>query len=742
MRHRISGALRIGGRRQSLAVAAVAATGLSLVSLLVLNASPTGKVSNAATSLAATKSAVVGVAVDNGMLKLDADKGTANSLSGVSTVSVVANNATGYTLTQGFVGSESGTADQSELTATGSPASSTAKWASNGELTLASSGAKGIPVTVSHRFGAALIDGATGSYSERNLFTYTIDADKVGAIPAGDYSVKATYTVLANPIAQPDDGGGMPNQPDKDDSKGTPAEEPDIKKVSATTQDGGRVTVTYDKNMIPIRYAGTPSGDVTPRWVVADPGRTTGDDAWFNYDNQQWANAVTVKADKLSTYKAAKPGTEVKNDDVLGYFVYIPRYAYEVQRRDATDRAVNAQNFAIHFESAETAKSVPKIGCSTLQGATLAAKDYRNECGIERRYHGGTMTDGVYDQTTWATHPAFTWGDTELDGFWIGKFETTGTITAPTVKPNQMANISHKIGEQFTSAASLGVDDATADKMGDAKLAVQHNSHNVAGVTSHMLKNSEWGAVAYLSASKYGAGVNNVKNNNVRNTNHSSDADGTAGSTNSGAATGCGPGSMTDDHYVAQAKGVALGTDKLEDDKVCETSSSDQTHAYNQPVGVLASTTNNVYGVYDMAGGVWEYVMGSRTRTPGKSATSSISRAVEPPYIDLYETGKGFKNRPTWAQSKEERLYNNDVCTWASCGGQALHETKRAQSVNGTDVSWGDDNSEFVYANYPWFRRGGYAKDTSNAGVFATKGSDGSAVNYYGFRVSLIAAER
>lgn len=88
MRHKISGALHIGGQQRGLAVTAVAATGLSLVGLLALNANPTGKVSNAATSVVATKSAVVGVAVDNDMLKLDADKGAANGLSGVSTVSV------------------------------------------------------------------------------------------------------------------------------------------------------------------------------------------------------------------------------------------------------------------------------------------------------------------------------------------------------------------------------------------------------------------------------------------------------------------------------------------------------------------------------------------------------------------------------------------------------------------------------------------------------------------------------
>ena len=29
------------------------------------------------------------------------------------------------------------------------------------------------------------------------------------------------------------------------------------------------------------------------------------------------------------------------------------------------------------------------------------------------------------DQTVWATHPAFSFGNKELNGIWVGKFETT-----------------------------------------------------------------------------------------------------------------------------------------------------------------------------------------------------------------------------------------------------------------------------------------------------------------------------
>ena len=138
-----------------------------------------------------------------------------------------------------------------------------------------------------------------------------------------------------------------------------------------------------------------------------------------------------------------------------------------------------------------------------------------------------------------------------------------------------------------------------------------------------MLKNSEWGAVTYLASSKYGAGINNVQLNN------SNRSDGTG-------------------------KGPSGG-------------------AYNTADGQKASTTNNIYGVYDMSGGAWEYVMGGYT-TDAFSINDQhnyLSIAVKPPYVDLYV------NPPF---SGTDRT-NNNLCTWATCGGHTLYETKNVQSV-------------------------------------------------------------
>lgn len=547
--------------------------------------------------------------------------------------------------------------------------------------------------------------------------------------------------------------------------------------TTATAGNGDTLQVDYDCNMIPVKY----TGDTTmPQWTVADPTSANASD-WFSYDStkKQWANVVTVKKDALTKYSTAgdveksgqapakgyyKAGTAIDNNDVLGYFVYIPRYAYEVQRRDATDKFVSdsaGSGFDIHFETTSTPKSTPAAGCSTLSGSTLTAKDYRTECGINRTYHGGTTTDGVYAATTWATHPAFTWGKAELNGFWMGKFETTGKISAPTIKPNQVANVNNTIGQQFTSAASIGVDDPTADTMGSTVNGITKNGHNMSTAKSHMLKSSEWGAATYLSASNYGAGVNNVLNNGAynhksrRDTNAvNSDADGNSASTWGGAATGCGTSSESDTYssngyYFPQHTTTLNATtlqysDGMDGGSVCETSSTDITHAYNQSLGVKASTTNNVYGVYDMAGGMDEYVMGNLTYSTGQSTSkaSYVANPIKSPYLDLYNTSDGFGNKPSWSSKSSdtgEWRYNNDVCTWTTCGGQALHETKRVQSVSSNGQSWGSDYSLFPYRGFPWDQRGGRADDRSYAGLFAADGvSRGDSHDSYAFRVSLV----
>ena len=449
------------------------------------------------------------------------------------------------------------------------------------------------------------------------------------------------------------------------------------KLTGSTTINSGTVAVDIDDSMIPVVYTGstTTSGgkwtSVSIADIKADPTK------WFDYtgdstngDGPRWANAVTVK--DPSKYK--DKSLVVDEADILGYWVYIPRYAYKVMRYSVNDKyvsdstAISNGGFEIVFETKDTPKKTP-TACSNSSSSR-----YYQDCSNVSQEYGATTG------TSWATHPAFTWGTEELNGFWIGKFETTGTESSPTVLPNEYHQYPSSIGDMYDVAKSMGVEDPN-NKYGNTASTNQsnQNNNNLAISTSHMLKNSEWGAVTYLASSKYGAGINNVQLN----------------ISSGGGGTGKGPSGG----------------------------------AYNTADGQKASTTNNIYGVYDMVGGAWEYVMGSYTSNASRSMTNSyLSIAVKPPYVDLYVNPPFSGNYTS----------NNNLCTWATCGGHALYETKNVQPVSSNRQSWGGDYSNFVYSSDPWFKRGGYANNGSNAGVFASVYGDGSTYDYYGFRVALL----
>ena len=422
------------------------------------------------------------------------------------------------------------------------------------------------------------------------------------------------------------------------------------------------------------------------------------------------------------------------NKAILGYWVYIPRYAYEVQRRDAVDRVVDPQNFDIVFQTADE-KNTPAPTKST----TTNHLDYRTS-GISRTYVANSSS------TTWATNPAFTWGDTELNGLWVGKFETTGKLNAPTVKPNQHANISEYIGEFYTAAKSIGVNDPN-NTGGNTISGITQNSHNLAKATSHMLKNSEWGAITYLAHSKYGAGINTsyARDTNVNKNGayprSSADADGTSSRYG---ITGCGPVSAgSTSNYT---NGTPLSADVIESSTACSTDPElGPKRAYNGELGVLSSTTNTIYGVYDLSGGATEYVMGNRTTSTTETSTAPswpevFTTPAKEPYVDLYvATPNGpFGTKPSWSSGSSKRYYNYDVCTFETCGGTATYETTTVQSVSSSNRSWGGTGSYFVDSSNPWFSRGGNSND-SLASPFYASSDYGYYYTYYGSRAALLA---
>ena len=289
------------------------------------------------------------------------------------------------------------------------------------------------------------------------------------------------------------------------------------------------------EGMIPITYDGT-------NWVKADEYGNYSN--WYDYGNQKWANAVMVTNDTRDKYMKASLGTTIPENDILAYFVWIPRYKYKLFNASYAS-GTSSQLIDVVFENGTST-----TGTVTCTYASNGAETCTNK------------SNGNY-----YTHPAFTFGDTELKGIWVGKFETTGSKTTPTVKPG----ISSLAGITVSSMYSTGQLFRSTDYL---------TTNGVSSADSHMMKNIEWGAVAYLKQSIYGLGITDIGINS-----------------NSSYYTGGGSGT-----------------------------------SYKTNIG--QSTTGNITGVYDMSGGAYEYVMGNYGKTKGSSGLTVSGVPAE--HIDIY----------------------------------------------------------------------------------------------------------
>ena len=511
--------------------------------------------------------------------------------------------------------------------------------------------------------------GCTNPTNCTKQVTFAANVDPA-KLASGSYSTVITYTATAKP-------------------KPAPTVDPTICKSGDPQND---CQVDLDPNMIPVKYTGSTTN---AQWTsLANPEDSSNRGNWYNYNNKQWANAITVK--DPSKYQGQTK--VVDQSDILGYWVYIPRYAYEVMRRDGTDKPVDAQNFLISFEKKTTPKRHP-AACNTT------GKDYRIQCDLDRRYIKGQPSN----QGTWSTHPAFTFGTKELNGIWLAKFETTGTTSQPTVLPNEAhisaeySGMDNYIGNFYSLSKILGVNDP--QNVGGSGFITTQNNHHLAKLSSHMVNNNDWGATTYLSASKYGAGYNGVQKN-ANGESHT-----TYGKTYG--VTGCGPRANGDtssygnnnNKYIkpthTDEAGGALGTQSA-----CY--SGDIQRAYNGTLGQLASTTNNPTGIYDMSGGGDEYVAASYSDNLNNSNTQGFDSAAYPPYVNNYN------------------FSDPDGCTFNTCGGQALYETE----------SW--SYTRFASSSSPWFQRGGLYN--YGAGLFYANSSSGLDYGSDTFRVALAPA--
>lgn len=465
--------------------------------------------------------------------------------------------------------------------------------------------------------------------------------------------------------------------------------------------------------------------------VISSNGITStvseNDASWYNYNNQEWANMVLVSDSSRSTYQNTS-GVVVSEEDILAYYVWIPRYKYRIPEvkcstltnptyeenpecyvyvlsdsdktllinwwysyvQDGINQGFVSGPYTLEETTTDVNNALQKgifsnasLGIEMPTSQLIAEYNinnsdnqitYTTEFSSSYNYTGPREIDIIYEDksttktlgdavNTYYTHPAFTFGNTEVNGIWVGKFETGGTATAPLIKPNISSLRNQTVSAEFT----------TAQRFGTSTYGMTSN------VDAHMMKNSEWGAVAYLSHSRYGV------NREVYINNSSGYYTGRSGGNVGGSTVYNSSGFYTWDGYLLEYN----------------TNTKSDTH----DISKVASTTGNITGVYDMSGGTYEYVMGYYS--PASStwgATSSYNYA-------------GFSSQPN---SKYYDDYTSTnlltACNGGICYGHGLSEVR----------NWYGDYVYFVDGSYPWFGRGSDCTDGSDAGTFNVDSSDGS----------------
>ena len=404
-----------------------------------------------------------------------------------------------------------------------------------------------------------------------------------------------------------------------------------------------------DKGMIAVTYNGT-------NWVKADITNSNND--WYNYDELKWANAVTVSSTTRDTYKNADVGTVINMNDIETMWVWIPRYSYSIGSEDGTNY------YGKQGEYLDTTPTRALPGEIDIKFVSENKKDRGSAKYL--------VSEGISDDN-WYTPDAFTFDDEELRGIWVGKFETSSSNPNASYGGGNTTELDPMIKPNVTSWRYINVSNAFNVSL---KLNDSGNRYGIENTTdTHMMKNSEWAIVSYLSQSKYGK---------LGNTNFTGENKEVYQNKSNSYITGCSYGSPSNGNT----------------DYGCP-------YTYDRDInGTGASTTGNIYGIYDMSGGSFEYVMGNYNDTILRSGFSTMPDSI---YYNKYT-------------SDDART----ACNGNICLSHGLSEI----------AGWYNDYQTMVSSQYPWLLRGGRYNTDSTSGVlgFGTW-NDGNTNEYYSFRL-------
>ncbi len=297
-----------------------------------------------------------------------------------------------------------------------------------------------------------------------------------------------------------------------------------------------------------------------------------------------------------SYYKSSPLGTTIKDSDINEFYVWIPRFKYRlwnvtgepnISSYDAYTKGID-----ISFEK------------NKESGGSIYCKD--NICYSDEER---TISLTQNDNGKYYTPSSFT-NNEELLGFWVGKYEVSNgckdncltNSSDLTILPNQESWRNNNLSNYYEAIKGKA------------------NSY-------HIIKNSEWGTISYLSHSKYGI-CSNMKCTEITSNNT----------------------------YISGKEGKD-------------------------------STTGNIYGVFDMAGSASEFVMANYTSNNSLALNNSNFKynvTIPSTDYDLY-SGTNFilgdatkeillTQSSTGSWDNNYSIFIDKVNNWFIRGGMAGNE--------------------------------------------------------------------
>ena len=464
---------------------------------------------------------------------------------------------------------------------------------------------------------------------------------------------------------------------------GTATEKPETTtpdtSVSFSTAYGRIDVVWLDKNNNVISSPLEPvmmSGMTKVAWNGTTEITPSTNAEWYSYTAQtgttdgktsKWANA--------------------KNDG--SYFVWIPRYAYRItyySSQSSTDATGYYDGFGMWSASDKKVKYALDTGAKTV----------------------------VSNGKSYIVHPAFEtdinlggW-DSQLSGIWVAKYEMSMEETADSGKTWTNSESTSSTGNKEISATVRAVSKPSQYAWNWINInncfnnSINYSTQQNTGSNSHLMKNSEWGAVAYLTQSKYGRNNHEISINSYNKD-----------STNYAKLTGVG-GSSADNKY-------------------------------NTTNGMNASTTGNLYGIYDLSGGNWEYTSVLYSKYTNGNGTALYTNTANGKYARDEENSQIPAN-----SSKYVTIYPIDTTIegddgsmdmhyskWSEIYGDAIYETS---SQCGSNTSWYGEYTDKSSsgAGGLFCIRGGDCWCSTEAGAFAFGDGGGGVSTDIAYRVVLI----